>query len=122
MNEHLFPDAHTDGLVDRIEGHWDLDWPLPVPRFDPGCGYCGYAMVLKDWKFHLRSTGSKSPWRCDVRLKCLGCGCVPIYGVAVPGAYYEAAALLLGQRRMGSWINWREGKQVLSDAGFFGEE
>lgn len=114
----LFPDAHRAGLDDRVAEAWDLDWPLPVPRFDPVCANCHERLVLKGWKFHVRNTGSKSPYRCDVRLKCIGCSVVPIYGVPVSKAMYDAAAAR-NRRATSSWIEWRTGKAWLAEAGFF---
>jgi hypothetical protein len=68
-------------------------------------------MVLKDWKFHRRTTSTAHPWRCDVKLKCIDCSVVPIYGVVVPK---EMTPI-----RRGEWISWREGREILADAGFF---
>lgn len=119
MRQMLFPDAHQDGQEGRAASAWCLDYPLPVPaRHRPlRCPCCGIGdMVLKDWKFHeRRRTGSRSPHRCDVRLKCMTCGHVPIFGLVVPAAYYTAAPT------KGTWISWRDGKQILTKAGYFEE-
>lgn len=113
----LFPDAHAEGIDHRVAEHWDLDWPLPVPRRgSPYCPVCKGRLVLKDWRFHKRRTGGANPFRCDVRLKCISCSYVPIFGVPVPRPVYEAATD--GQMRPG-WIGWREGKQKLAEAGYF---
>lgn len=121
--EALFPDAWTDGKDERIAEHWDLSYPLPVPRVVPLCPMCGPftrgggRLVLKDWKFHKRTrTGSKFPWRCDVRLKCVDCSYVPIYGIAIPQQMWEHAYAHYCQ--VNQWISWRKGKQVLIDAGY----
>lgn len=128
--EQLFPDAHTDGIDERVEAHWDLDWPLPVPRFPRVCPCAiggsyppAETLVVKDWKLHQRTdSGTTHPWRCDVRLKCVRCSLVQIYGVRIPRAYYEAAHAALPRRHhtsRPSWISWREGKALLAEAGFF---
>jgi hypothetical protein len=106
---HLFPDAHAEGVAERVARAWDLSWPLPIPK-DQRC-HCGGLLVCKDWKFHRRTTGTAHPWRCDVKLKCIDCSVVPIYGVVVPK---EMTPI-----RRGEWISWREGKEILADAGFF---
>lgn len=110
MDRHgLFPDAHAEGVADRVAAHWDLSWPLPVPARQPHCK-CGGQQVLKDWKFHNRAkTGSAHPWRCDVRLKCVDCSLVDIYGVVVPKEMKPPKD---------GWITWREGKQMLEAGGF----
>lgn len=110
MREALFPDAHASGVEERVAKVWDLSYPLPVPRIQPVC-LCGGVLVLKDWKFHERGkTGSAHPWRCDVRLKCVGCSVVTIYGVVIPKGM---------KRPQDGWISWREGREILSRAGFF---
>lgn len=112
----LFPDAHRDGQDARIAAAWCLDYPLPVPaRHRPlRCPVCGLGqMVLKDWRFHkVTQGGSKSPWRCDVRLKCLSCSYVPIFGITIPQALHDSAP-------KAGWIGWREGKAILAQAGYF---
>lgn len=126
----LFPDAHSEGRDDRVAACWDLDWPLPIPRAPlllcPCCSvgnpFPTPTLVLKDWKFHSRSdVGSKQPWRCDVRLKCVGCSAVLTYGVAVPRQTYDKARAAMPPGRLSSWLHWREGKQLLAEAGFFEE-
>lgn len=124
MSRHnLFPDAHKDGQETRLARAWTLDYPLPVPaRHRPlRCPCCGIGdLVLKDWKFHTRQrTGSKAPWRCDVRMKCMTCGHVPIFGVPVTEAYHSTATERGAFAHNRQWISWREGKRVLSEAGYF---
>lgn len=101
--DHLFPDFYADGLEDRVNKFWDLSKALPLMRQLPDC--CG-PVVYKDWKFHSRArVGSRNPWRCDVRTKCLGCSQVRIYGVVVPAEMV---------RDKGQWIHWRTAKKLLS--------
>lgn len=127
MNEHMFPDAHADGVEERVEDHWDLGYPLPMPKFHRACPRCVAAdrrmaverLVVKDWKFHQRNTKSKHPYRVDVRLKCVDCSIVYIFGVRVPEAYWRKGYAV---HRSGGWINWREGKRLLAEAGFFEED
>jgi hypothetical protein len=111
MREQLFPDVHAADVSARVALFWDLDWPLPVTREQQLCAGCAFALILKDWKFHRRTTDTAHPWRCDVRLKCTGCSEVRIYGVVVPK---EMTPI-----RRGEWISWREGREILADAGFF---
>lgn len=121
MRAKIFPDAHRDGQDARIAQMWDLSWPLPVPHVMPSCPGCVFPpgrMVVKDWKFHRQRTGSKAPWRCDVRLKCIDCSLVTIYGIAIPEAMWQTAQDTFAKTNQ--WINWRQGKQILTEAGFFG--
>lgn len=113
----LFPDAYAEGAAERSATFWDTSWPLPVPRWEPSCVLCGERLILKDWRWHKRETGSRSPWRCDVRLKCVGCGWVPQCGVLVTEVEWRAAERA---RLVGRWVSWREGKGLLDDAGLFG--
>lgn len=121
--EALFPDAHRQGMATRIAQAWDLSWPLPIPRFAMRCPRCCFPeapLVIKDWKFHVRKdTGSKAPWRVDVRLKCMDCSIVLIFGVALDETTYEAARRAIPASLFRGWIHWREGKRVLAKAGFF---
>lgn len=110
----LFPDAYGEGVDGRASQYWDTRWVLPVPVLGSAvleCGACYGDMTLKGWLIHTRSTGSTSPWRCDVRLKCMMCAKVDTYGVRIPETQV---------RQRGTWIEWREGKEMLEHDGFFG--
>lgn len=112
--ERLFPDAHRDGLEERVAAFWNLDFVLPTPRVEISC-LCGGVFVLKDWLLHERK-GKPKPFRCDVRTKCVGCSEVRLYGVWLPeGAYLRAKTLF----PRSAWISWREGREALSGEGFF---
>lgn len=116
MRERLFPDGWAEGRDDRVAIAWDLSRILPVPKIEMACPVCTYPMALKDWKFHERTrSGSKAPHRCDVRLKCMGCGYVPIFGVPVSQPYFDRGSEEFGR----GWITWRQGKAALAKAGFF---
>lgn len=118
----LFPDAWAEGRDDRVRVAWCLDYPLPMPAKPLVCPVEGGRLAVKDWKFHKReNVGSAAPWRCDVRMKCMRCGYVPQFGVAVPRAMYETAHGRFGLRASRTWLHWREGKRVLADAGYFEE-
>ena len=116
----LFPDAWEDGLTARAQQKWDLTFSLPMPRFRPTCHACGeFFLMIKDWKFHMRvGTGSGAPWRCDVRMKCPGCAYVVNFGVVVPEDYYQRVSSL-HTPRLGRYVPWREGKQILERSGYF---
>lgn len=91
---------------------WDTSGLLPVPRRRLGCPFCGGDLAVKDWKFHQRSNvGSKSPWRCDVRLKCMTCGHVPMFGVLVSEDMFKKGVGRFGR----SWIHWRTGQEALRE-------
>lgn len=116
----LFPDAHAEGRDERVRRLWCLDYPLPMPNDDRlvECPCCRGPMIVKAWRFHTRaSTGSPAPYRCDVRTKCTGCSLVLDYGVAVPEAMYRAAAKTAGVG-VGRWVEWRQGRAALVDAGY----
>lgn len=112
--ESLFPDAHREGLQERVEAFWNLDFILPTPRAEVRCS-CGGVFVLKDWLLHER-TGKADRFRCDVRTKCVSCSLVGLYGVRLSEAGYRRA-----KRRFhkGGWISWRDGRTALSQEGFF---
>lgn len=117
----LFPDHHAEGRDDRVRRMWCLDYPLPMPADDRlvECPVCRGAAVVKAWRFHARATGSASPYRCDVRTKCVDCSLVLDYGVAVPEHMYRAAAKTAGVG-VGRWVEWRQGRTALVDAGYLG--
>lgn len=121
--ESLFPGHWSEGRAERTEGMWDLSYPLPVPRFRPTCPICdSFPLMVKDWKFHTRvRTGSSSPWRCDVRMKCPGCSYVGAFGLAVGEDYYQPASAI-HTPRLGRSYSWREGRRLLSEAGYFDRE
>lgn len=116
----LFPDAWQTGRAARAVDKWDLTFPLPVPRFRPVCQACAeFPLMIKDWKFHMRDrTGSETPWRCDVRMKCPACAYVVSFGVVVTEDYYQQVSSLFTPR-LGRYVSWREGKRVLARAGYF---
>jgi len=92
-----FP-AATDGggdLLARTAIFWNLDGPLPYPRFVFDCPICGGAMRLRYWKFHAYrlNANKKYPYRCDVAFKCIECAFCPTFGIAVPQEMYEPFAL-----------------------------
>lgn len=117
----LLPDAFTEGRDARVRRVWCLDYPLPMPDDDRlvECPVCRGPVVVKAWRFHTRaSTGSPSPYRCDVRTKCVDCSLVLDYGVAVPEHMYRAAAKTAGVD-VGRWVEWRQGRAALDAAGYF---
>lgn len=114
----LFPDHYAEGRDQRVDLHWDLRWPAPVPREIPPCPVCpdGRA-VAKDWRFHsVAVAGSPRPWRCDVRFKCVDCSAVWQHGVAIPEAMYRHGMSRFGENRTASWRKIRE---WLEAAGYF---
>lgn len=115
----LFPESWREGQQQRLDAMWDLSNPLPVPRFQPRCPVCAcFPLMIKDWKFHTRvRTGSASPWRCDVRMKCPGCSYVAAFGIAVPEQYYQATSAI-HTPRLGRYVSWREGRRLLTEAGY----
>jgi hypothetical protein len=115
----LFPDAWRAEQRQRLDEAWDFGYPLPVPRQELDCPVChGFPLMLKDWRFHIRvHTGSDSPWRCDVRMKCPGCSFVAAFGLPVSQDYYQARSSLHSPRR-GRSFSWRQGRRVLAEAGY----
>lgn len=110
----MFPDDLPPG-GERSSGFWDLSNLLPIPRKPFACPICGGALAVKDWKFHNRkAVGSASPWRCDVRLKCMDCGFVPTFGVLVSQEMYERARQVFAGK-FGTWIHWRVGRRAMQE-------
>lgn len=95
---------------------WDVTGALPVlvrPILCPFChGPCPDAMMhAKSWRFHKRETGSKTPYRCDVVLKCHSCGYVASFGVVVPRESYDAAVEANGHAPM---VNHRQSAPIFA--------
>ncbi|HET9499498.1 MAG TPA: hypothetical protein VFO98_04495 [Marmoricola sp.] len=107
-----FPDDHPGG-PERVRTAWEVSGLLPTPRRALGCPFCDGVLAVKDWKFHRRTrVGSSSPWRCDVRMKCMTCGFVPTFGVLVTREVYQRATRQLGA---GHWIHWRAGREAMEE-------
>jgi hypothetical protein len=89
----LFPDASADDILSEVEKNWDLDLPLPVPRFEPLC-VCGNSeWHARLWLFWDRTAGGtvhhRIGHRCDMSLKCASCGQVVIWGLPLPDEWIE---------------------------------
>lgn len=107
----LFP-SWADPTVD-VGSAWQVDdVPVPVPRFKPACPVCrGDRVLLRTWHWYER--GVTARYRCDVSFKCLKCSAVWTHGLA----------LNRSQRRAnGKWVEWREGRQLLLDAGVIDDD
>lgn len=79
-------------VLAATERYWDLSRPLPTPRDGMiRCGHCGHdGIQIRYWKWHRREESRTTPYRCDVVLKCTGCGAFWPHGVVVPEVYFEA--------------------------------
>jgi len=76
-------------LYDRVRRNWDIEKPLPRPRFTPRCGTCGSTDIqVVQYHFFLRPE-SVHLYRCDVKMKCRDCSMVWIHGIAVPNSVFE---------------------------------
>lgn len=105
----VFPLFNHEQAFARVAAHWRIDdTPLPLPRFQPQC--CGGEVLLKDWRYHHRKTGSANPYRVDVRFKCLWCSRVWAHGIVVTREQYEA-------RPSEGAISWRAGLELLQQKG-----
>jgi hypothetical protein len=89
----LFPEASSEAIMKQVEELWDLDVPLPIPRFNPMC-VCGFdEWHARLWLFWDRTGGGvlehRVTHRCDTSLKCQRCGQVIIWGVPLPEEWIE---------------------------------
>lgn len=117
--ESLFAPAHREGQEERIDAVWDRAWPLTVPRTQTQCAKCGAPEIIRSWRPFLQDRGnSPRPWRCDVSMKCTRCGMVTWHGVPITRRRYVSLARRgLADRQ----IMWREGYEVLREAGYLDE-
>jgi hypothetical protein len=102
----LFP-SWNDPTV-AVGTAWRLDdVPVPVPLFRPACPVCrGGRILLRSWRWFDR--GITARFRCDVSFKCLSCCAVWQHGLALQRSQRKAN---------GAVVEWREGRQLLLDAG-----
>lgn len=98
--EELFPRFEMTEVQAALAEHWDLSRALPVPREHlracPSCGTEG--AIPRRWRFHERDTSDRG-WRCDVSMKCIGCGRHWGHGLPVREEVYERWAGAVVERR-----------------------
>jgi hypothetical protein len=84
----IFPEATTEDIMEEVEKWWDLDIPLPIPKFSPLCVCGGLTWHGRLWLFWDRTGGGalehRIAHRCDMSMKCQRCGQVVIWGVPLP--------------------------------------
>lgn len=85
----LFPKATSEEIISEVEKYWDLDSPLPLPRFEPLCVCGNRVWHARLWVFWDRGDDHRVKHRCDVSLKCVNCAQVAIWGVPLPVEYVE---------------------------------
>ncbi len=107
----LFPEATAEQIVDQIDTKWDLDLPLPVPKFDPLCVCGSTAWHARMWLFWDRTADGvvshRVGHRCDMSLKCNSCGQVVIWGVPLPDEWIK-----FWGPRLDTQIDFRTAKRI----------
>lgn len=82
----------ADEVLAATDVMWDLSGPFPMPRDDIRCPVCRCdALMIRNWKYHVRPPHATLRWRCDVNLKCCACAAIWTHGVAVSQAYFDKA-------------------------------
>ena len=107
----LYPEVESDDIIKRIEENWDLDGPLPLPKFVPLC-ICGKQdWHARLWLFWDRSSGgaldNRIMYRCDMSIKCQHCGQVIIFGIPLPLEWID-----YWQPRLDVQIDFRAAKKI----------
>ena len=106
----LFPDLQPDEVHALVREAWDVDGPLPVPRFDVLCLCSGVLsrreVLVRHWRFHHRGGGSIGE-RCDMSFKCTLCSHVWVYGIVVPSEMHGR------WRPIPRMVGWREGRDAI---------
>lgn len=107
----LYPDIESDEIMALVEENWNLDTPLPVPKFSSLC-VCGKsAWHARLWMFWDRSSGgaltNRIQHRCDMSIKCQHCGQVVIFGVPLPIEWID-----YWQPRLDVQIDFRAAKKI----------
>ncbi|TYP92071.1 hypothetical protein LX73_2317 [Fodinibius salinus] len=97
-----FPEFTPEEVQERINKMWDMSGPVPLPKFDLQCGFCGHEEVLiKHLRYHMRNKNrSSNPHRCDVGMKCTLCSAVWQHGLVVPEEKHPGRDRIYGWR----WI------------------
>lgn len=102
----MWPDEHPDALS-RVQAHWDLSGPFPVPRFTPVCSQdAPHPTVIRGCIFHQRSGG----YRCDVMFKCVDCSNTIAFGVVIDKEMWHRATT--AKFIPGKFHNWRDMKEA----------
>jgi len=91
---------------------WDWSKALPTWTGTPACSWCGGTNhLVRWWHFFDRARNDPNgehhlaPYRCDVSVKCLGCGLVIIFGLVVPVDWWNTHA------HHGMHITWQEARR-----------
>jgi hypothetical protein len=107
----LFPERTREEILEQIEKLWDLDLPLPVPKFTPLCVCGATTWHARLWLFWDRTGGGvldhRITHRCDTSLKCQECGQVIIWGVPIPQEWID-----FWQWRLDVQIDFRTAQRV----------
>ncbi len=110
----LYPDSTTEEIMERVNENWDLDGPLPLPKFTPLC-VCGNTdWHARLWLFWDRTAGGqlthRITHRCDMSVKCQHCGQVVIFGIPLPDEWLE-----YWKPRLDVQIDFMSGKAIFEE-------
>lgn len=71
--------------IERVKARWDFSRRLPYPKWKVRCPCCdSQDTIIRNWTFNTRETGGKTPFRCNVGIKCTDCSMAWIHGLVVP--------------------------------------
>lgn len=93
-------------ILEHVYRNWNFDGEFPVPGMKRLACMCGWTTWKpRYWLFHdYASTDDPEAhrfrYRCDISMKCTGCGFVGTWGVIVPDEWWEAKGI---EPRKYSW-------------------
>jgi len=80
-------------LLERMNEFWQEtdEKPYIEPKFTIVCPFCSSEMVFKHANYFSRGYPNNVGYnyRCDVAYKCLNCGYVATFGVAISESHYK---------------------------------
>lgn len=110
----LYPETSTDEILERVDANWNLDSPLPLPRFLPVCVCSQMDWHARLWLFWDRTAGGqlthRITHRCDMSIKCQHCGQVVIFGIPLPDEWIE-----YWKPRLDVQIDFVTGKRIFKE-------
>ena len=100
----------ADEILAATEAHWDFT-DLPRPKDWWRCGACGsHEPLIRDWSFWKYpdddGRSHRVSARCDVIVKCSGCGLLSAHGIALPDEVFERYHQF---RKNVHWFEFRSG-------------
>jgi hypothetical protein len=93
----------VEQIWNRVCTVWDMSKRRPTLIKTKRCPVCDHKKWLhRDWKYHPRGgEGHRLPYRIDISIKCLWCGLILRFGVAVTEKWWNEMGI--GYHESATW-------------------